>query len=150
MKKTEIKNTLEALIKDEVSPETLAEVMKIIDQMGKRATSNAKPKEIEVDGKTYKYCNRHGQYEPIEWFGTNAKGNINPECMAATLKWQQYGKEINKAIKDGDAVKLGELTLLRKKGGYDLKKDAKEFKDKLEELGIKVDTKDIIKSDDVK
>ena len=150
MKKTEIKNTLEVLIKNEVSPETLEKVLATIDQLGRKTTVNSRPKEIEVDGKTYRYCNRHGQYEPIDTFLIEKDGKYKPECAAAYYKWQQYGKEINKAIKDGDATKLGELTLLRKKGGYDLKKDAKEFKDKLEEEGIIVDTKDIINPDDIK
>jgi outer membrane lipoprotein-sorting protein len=58
---------------------------------------------IERDGKTYKYCNRHEQYEPIETFGiqSNKDGVVtyNPECSAATATWKAYNLEIARAEK---------------------------------------------------
>ena len=149
MKKSELKTQLVELIKAQVDESTLNEAISLIDQLGRKGTSSARPREIEIDGKTYRWCNRHGQYEPIEWFLIENNGNYKPECAAAYYKWQQYGKDINKAVKEGDAAKLGELTLLRKKGGYDLKNDAKEFAEKLAEAGISIDPEEAVSEDKV-
>jgi hypothetical protein len=58
---------------------------------------------IERDGITYKYCNRHEQYEPIDTFNikSNKDGVItyNPECSVATAKWLAYNSDIIKAEK---------------------------------------------------
>ena len=143
MKKVELKTQIEDLISNQVDEVTLTKTLELIDQLGRKsATVTGLPKELEIEGVTYRYCNRHGQYEPVEWFLIEKDGKYKPECAAAYYKWQAYGKDINKAIKDGDATKLGELTLLRKKGGYDLKADAKEFADKLAEEGITINPKD--------
>ena len=106
-------------------------------------------KEVEIDGKTYRWCNRHGQYEPIEWFLIDSKGDYKPECAAAYYRWQQYSEEINKAVIEGDEGRLSELTLLIEKDGYDLGKDAKEFADKLAEAGITIDPKEAMTEDKI-
>ena len=147
--KKEIIEQVQALISAEVSEETLTNVVDILNQMGRKVGSAKRPTQIEIDGTTYKWCNRHGQYEPIDWFMVEKGGKIKPECTAAYFKWQQYGKDINAALKAEDYEAIGKLTLLRKKGGYDLKQDAEEFADKIEEtLGFKLDASEAISEED--
>ena len=139
MKKADLKERLTDLLRDEVEEAKLQEVLALVNELGRKAsTSNALPKEVEIDDTIYRYCNRHKQYEPKEWFLTESNGKTKPECAPAFYRWQDYGKQINKALKEGDAVKLGELTLLRKKGGYNLMEDVNDFEEKLTEAGITV------------
>jgi len=111
----------------------------------------AKPKreiEIEVDGQGYRWCTRHKQYEPIEWFLPHPKdkNKLRPECAPATYRWVDYGKKINKAVRTGDAAAIGELTLTRK-GPYNLEADLEEFKDKLGEIQADFSTDRVITED---
>ena len=149
MTKKELIEQVQNLLEPEANPETIQSVIELIQNVGRR-TSTARPKVIEKDGKTYHWCNRHRQYEPIEWFLPHPKDKDKPrpECAAATFRWQAYGKELNRAIKNGDAEATGKLTLLRKSpDGYDLKKDVKEFTEKLAEYGISIDPKEAIKEE---
>ena len=142
--KKEIIADVNALISEEVSEETLAAVNALLQTMGRKAGSTARPKEIEVDGRTYRYCNRHAQYEPVEWFIVESNGKVKPECAAAFLQWQKYGKEINAAIKAADGAEIGKLTLLRKsKDGYDLDADIETHSEALAELEIEMDAADL-------
>jgi hypothetical protein len=148
--KKEIIEQVQALISAEVSESTLSNVVALLQEMGKRGTAGGRSKDIIINDIEYRWCNRHGQYEPLEWFLIENDGKYKPECAAAYYKWQAYGKEINKALKAEDYAKIGELTVLRKKGGYDLTKDTKEFADKLAEEGIAINPKEAIAEEDVK
>jgi len=128
MKKSEISNLIEELLKDKVEDTTLEKVLQVINQ-----TSTKRPKDITIDGKNYRYCSRHKLYEPTEWFLIEKSGKIKPECAAAYYRWQEYGKLLNKAMKNGEDADIGRLTRLRKSEGYDLEADANVFKDKIKE-----------------
>ena len=73
---------------------------------GKSVKKEVAPKRaliIEHEGNTYKYCNRHEQYELIETFGIQSEKDgvtiYNPECSTATTVWKAYNSEISKAEK---------------------------------------------------
>ena len=132
---TKTQKALTAILDGQVSADILEQVMAATASV--RGVSTARPILKEIDGVEYKWCNRHNLYEPLTSFLMKSNGKeYNPECAAATLKWKAYGKEINKAMKDGEFETLGKLTTLRKKGGYILADDIEEFSKELEELNI--------------
>ena len=149
MKKSEVLKEIEELLSGEIETTTLDKVIKTINQLGRKNTSSKSPVYVTIDGKDYKWCNRHKQYEPVDWFLVENSGKVKPECAAAYYRWQDYGKLLNKAIKDGDDSEIGRLTRLRKSGGYDLETDSEDFKDKImENLEIEIDPELAVSKDD--
>ena len=130
MTKNEMINAGMALIKGSTTDkkktkEQLAEAfMALMEEYKSSTDKSSTPKRqtiIERDGITYKYCNRHEQYEPIDTFNikSNKDGVItyNPECSVATSIWLGYNSDIVKAEKQIMSF-IDDVDELRKQVSY--------------------------------
>ena len=112
MTKLQLTNAVQAAL---INHNANAELTESINDILSKFKSNSKrDKVITVDGQTYVWCNRHERYEVSE----NFKTEKNPECILATKRWADYGKQI-KIAKDNiasaiDAERYDELKSLKK------------------------------------
>lgn len=98
MTKVQLKNTAIELMLDNKASKKLTEA---VTELLEAYTTSAKidtvkrAKNIELNGETYTWCNRHEVYE----VSTNFKKDTDAACKLANKKWQYIGHMVNAADK---------------------------------------------------
>lgn len=123
MTKSELRQQANTIIAENTTYKGLQEALSNLmneycGNSGMRVESDTKV----VAGIEYKYCTRHGQYEPIEGFKVDGNGKRQAMCDVAYEQWKMFNNTISAMEKkafnmldDIDAMRayVGEINKLK-------------------------------------